>query len=124
MPTPITVVGAERIVECLLPISATSVLSIGPTPCWLAQAFAGLAVIDELPDRAIAATTQIDRRYDVVVLTTTGCFGDTTSDRALLHTAVLHLQRDGHLALIRPAGNQLPLAAGQRLDLIHTYRTT
>ena len=55
----------------------------------------------------------------MVVLTTTGCFGDTTSDRALLHTAVLHLQRDGHLALIRPGGNQLPLAAGQRLDLIH-----
>jgi rhodanese-related sulfurtransferase len=119
MPTAITLADTDRIVERLRATSATSVLSVGPTPCWLARAFDGRANIHEIADQAIASTAQLDRRYDVVVLTVSGCFGDAGADRALLHTAVLHLERDGHLAVIRPTGTQLPLAAGQEIDLIH-----
>jgi rhodanese-related sulfurtransferase len=118
MLAPITLAESDRIIERLRTISATSVLSVGPTPGWLACAFAGLAHIDALNDLALATTTQLDRRYDVVVLTTTGCVIDTATDRALLHAAVLHLERDGHLALIRPTENQLPLAAAHEIDLI------
>jgi rhodanese-related sulfurtransferase len=117
MLAPITLAESDRIIERLRTISATSVLSVGPTPGWLACAFAGLAPIDALSDWTLATTTQLDRRYDVVVLTTTGLI-DTGSDRALLHAAVLHLERDGHLALIRPTENQLPLAAAHEIDLI------
>ncbi len=119
MPAPITLADTDRIIERLRSIPATSVLSVGPTPDWLTWAFAGLANIDALTDRVLAITTQLAQRYDVVVLTTTGCSSDTSSDRALVHAAVLHLEREGHLAVIRPTENQLPLAAGQEIDLIH-----
>ena len=119
MPGPITSADTDRIIERLRSISATSVLSVGPTPSWLAHTFAGRANIHTLTDRALAITSQLDQRYDVVVLTTTGCNSDPGSDRALQHAAVLHLERDGHLALIRPTEHRLPLATGQEIDLIH-----
>jgi len=118
MLVPITLADTERLIVRLRSISATSVLSIGPTPNWLAYAFAGRANIHTVTDPAVAITTQLEQRYDVVVLTTTGCTSDPGSQRALLHAAVLHLERDGHLALIRPTEDQLSLAPGQEIDLI------
>ena len=119
MLVPVTLADADRIIERLRSISATSVLSIGPTPSWLAHAFAGRADIRTMTDPAVAVTSQLDQRYDVVVVTTAGCASHPDSDRALLHAAVLHLEREGHLALVRPPEDQLPLAAGQEIDLIH-----
>ena len=119
MPVQITLAETDRIIEHLRSISATSVLSVGPMPRWLPNAFAGRAKIRTLTEQALAITSQLDQRYDVVVLTTTGCTVDPSSDRALLHAVVRHLERDGHLALIRPTEDQLPLAPGQEIDLVH-----
>ncbi len=118
MPVQITLADTNRITQRLRSISATSVLSIGPTPSWLTHVFAGRANIHTLTDRAVAITSQLEQRYDVVVLTTTGCASHPGSDRALLHAAVLHLEREGHLALVRPTEDQVPLIAGQEIDLI------
>lgn len=119
MPASITLAVTDRIIEHLRSISATSVLSVGPPPGWLSYAFGGRANIHTLTDRALATTAQLAQRYDVVVLTTTECSSDRGSDRALLHIAVLHLEREGHLTLIRPTDSRLALAAGQEIDLIH-----
>lgn len=119
MPGPITSADTDRIIEQLRSITATSVLSLGPTPRWLAHTFAGRASVHTLTDRALAITSRLEQRYDVVVLTTSGGCCDPGSERALLHAAVLHLERDGHLALIRPTEDQLPLAPGQEIDLMH-----
>ena len=70
MPAPITLADTDRIIEASPIHLWTSVLSIGPTS-WLAYAFAGRASIHTLTDRALATTTQVEQRYDVVVLTTT-----------------------------------------------------
>ncbi len=115
---PIRSAESDRITERLRSISATSVLAVGPTPSWLAPTFAGRADIHTLTDQALAISSQLERRYDVVVLTTT-CSIDPASERALLHAAVLHLERDGHLAIIRQTNSRLPLAPGQEIDLTH-----
>lgn len=55
-------------------------------------------------DVVAAATAQLDDRFDCVVVSAQALHTETGHCRAVLHTAVQHLDRDGHLAVAHVGG--------------------
>ena len=79
-------------------ISPRTVLRFGPSPV-LDPAILrfGSDIVDL--DRHEATTAQLPQRYELVVLSSCAIAGDDGHRRAVLHTALQHLARNGHLAI-------------------------
>lgn len=68
-------------------------------------------------DAVAAATAQLHDRFECVVVTAHALNTGASHRRAVLHTAVQHLDRDGHLAVAHFGGEQPSVSELEALDL-------
>ncbi len=87
----------RRLPEFLTTLAPASVLQIGGRPLAVVQPTDGHT---DIVDGVHAATLQLSRQYELVVLATSAALHDPAERRAVLHSAVQHLLPGGHLAIL------------------------
>ena len=107
--------ASERLIQYLDDLLPSSVLCIGQAPAPLlawCRRWADRTVVIE-PSEAIVA--QLERRFDVVLITMSAAAADHHESLARLHTAVQHLERDARLIVLRDCSVQ-PLDVTFRIE--------